>query len=55
MTPRSLTLRAKKPVIAIGVAYACQEADHVPIEPHDQRLDCVMTEQETMRFATAVI
>ncbi len=45
------TLRAKKPVIAIGVAYACQEADQVPIEPHDQRLDCVMTEQETRQFS----
>jgi 5-formyltetrahydrofolate cyclo-ligase len=44
-------LRAVKPVVAIGVAYSCQEADRVPIEPHDQRLDCVMTEQETMRFS----
>ena len=32
-------LRAKKRVVAIGVAYACQEADAVPTEPHDQRLD----------------
>ena len=47
------TLRAKKAVIAVGVAYSCQEADHVPIEPHDQRLDAVMTEQETLRIATA--
>ncbi len=43
-------LRAIKPVIAIGVAYSCQEADHVPVEPHDQRLDFMMTEQETIRF-----
>jgi 5-formyltetrahydrofolate cyclo-ligase len=44
-------LRATKPVIAIGVAYSCQEANHVPIEPHDQRLDFVMTEQETIQFS----
>jgi len=44
-------LRAVKPAVAIGVAYSCQEADHVPIEPHDQRLDVVMTERETMQFS----
>jgi len=42
-------LRARKPVVAIGVAYAFQEADRVPAEPHDQLLDLVMTEQETIR------
>ena len=47
-------LRAKKRVVAIGVAYACQEADAVPTEPHDQRLDSLLTEQDTLRFATAV-
>ncbi len=44
-------LRGKKPVIAIGVAYSCQEADHVPVEPHDQRLDFVMTEKETLQVS----
>lgn len=44
-------LRAVKPAIAIGVAYSCQEADHVPVEPHDQRLDFVMTEQETLQVS----
>ncbi|MGJ0394863.1 MAG: 5-formyltetrahydrofolate cyclo-ligase [Methylocystis sp.] len=44
-------LRAIKPVIAVGVAYSCQEADHVPVEPHDQRLDFVMTEQETLQVS----
>ncbi|MGD9658080.1 MAG: 5-formyltetrahydrofolate cyclo-ligase [Methylocystis sp.] len=47
------TLRAKKPVVAIGVAYACQEADHVPVEPHDQRLDFLMTEQGTLQFSAS--
>lgn len=39
-------LRPKKKVVAVGVAYSCQEADHVPTEPHDQRLDYLMTERE---------
>ncbi len=38
-------LRAKKNVIAIGVAYAGQEVDAVPRGPHDQPLDYVLTEQ----------
>jgi 5-formyltetrahydrofolate cyclo-ligase len=39
-------LRARKPITAIGVAYSCQEADRVPTEPHDQRLDYFLTEHE---------
>lgn len=39
-------LRAKKNVVAIGVAYSFQEVDHVPTEPHDQRLDYFLTERE---------
>ncbi len=39
-------LRAKKSVIAIGVAYSFQEVDHVPTEPHDQLLDYFLTERE---------
>ncbi|PPD45951.1 MAG: 5-formyltetrahydrofolate cyclo-ligase [Methylocystis sp.] len=39
-------LRPKKKVTVIGVAYATQEADHVPTEPHDQRLDYLLTERE---------
>ncbi len=42
--------RGFKPVTAIGVAYSCQETDHVPIEPHDQRLDFLLTERETISF-----
>lgn len=30
--------------IAVGVAFACQEVDAVPHEPHDRRLDFVLTE-----------
>ncbi len=39
-------LRAEKKITAIGVAYARQEAEAVPREPHDERLDYVLTEEE---------
>ena len=39
-------LRAKKPVVAIGIAFATQEMAEVPSEPHDQKLDFVLTELE---------
>ncbi|WP_457796176.1 5-formyltetrahydrofolate cyclo-ligase [Methylocystis sp. S23] len=39
-------LRPTKNLTAIGVAYSCQEADRVPTEPHDQRLDYLLTERE---------
>jgi len=42
MTLRSL--RAQKKVIAIGVAFAVQEIDHVPVTPRDEHLDLVLTE-----------
>ena len=37
-------LRAKKKIVAVGVAYAAQEIDRVPAEAHDQMLDYVLTE-----------
>jgi 5-formyltetrahydrofolate cyclo-ligase len=43
-------LRTRKTVIAIGVAYASQEVPHVPIGPHDQPLDYVMTEREVLQI-----
>lgn len=36
-------LRAKKPVVAVGIAYDEQEVDAVPYEGYDQRLDWVLT------------
>jgi 5-formyltetrahydrofolate cyclo-ligase len=39
-------LRAMKPVVAIGVAYAAQEIAEVPVTPRDARLDLVLTERE---------
>ena len=37
-------LRAAQPTRAYGYAYAAQEAEQIPIEPTDQRLDGVITE-----------
>ncbi|MCV3272984.1 5-formyltetrahydrofolate cyclo-ligase [Roseobacter sinensis] len=37
-------LRAKRPTLAVGFAYAAQEADALPLEPTDQRLDFIVTE-----------
>jgi 5-formyltetrahydrofolate cyclo-ligase len=38
------------PLTVIGYAFACQEVDQVPIEPFDQRLDMVVTEQDIHVF-----
>jgi 5-formyltetrahydrofolate cyclo-ligase len=43
-------MRAMKPVQAIGVAYGVCEIASVPYETHDQSLDAVVTEQETILF-----
>jgi 5-formyltetrahydrofolate cyclo-ligase len=45
------SLRARRPVLAIGLAYAAQEAGALPIEDTDQPLDMIVTEAETLRFA----
>ena len=48
---RSLArLRAIKAIHAIGVAYGVCEVAAVPYEAHDQSLDAVVTEQETILF-----
>lgn len=36
-------------VVAIGIGYGAQEIPAVPDEPHDQRLDWIVTEGETIR------
>lgn len=43
-------LRAIRPTIAIGFAWAAQEAKNLPLEPTDQPLDMIVTENEVMRF-----
>ena len=39
-------LRAMKPITAIGIAFAAQEIEQVPVTPRDARLDLVLTERE---------
>jgi len=41
-------LRAAQPTLAIGFAYAAQEDEHLPLEPTDQPLDLIVTEQGIM-------
>jgi 5-formyltetrahydrofolate cyclo-ligase len=41
-------LRVRKPVTAVGLAFAAQEIDAVPITPRDARLDLVLTEREVI-------
>jgi 5-formyltetrahydrofolate cyclo-ligase len=43
-------LRARKPAIACGIAYAAQEVDAVPVTPRDARLDLVLTERGVIDF-----
>jgi len=39
------TLRSRRPVFVLGLAYAGQQLDRVPMEAHDHRLDGVLTER----------
>jgi 5-formyltetrahydrofolate cyclo-ligase len=41
-------LRARKPVVAVGIAYAAQEIPKVPATERDARLDLVLTEREVI-------
>lgn len=41
-------LRAMKDVFAVGVAYGVCEVDAAPHEAHDQPLDVILTERETI-------
>jgi 5-formyltetrahydrofolate cyclo-ligase len=41
-------LRARKPITAIGIAFAEQEIDVVPALSHDARLDLVVTERDVI-------
>ncbi len=48
MTIRSL--RGKKTIVAIGLAFAAQEIPKVPATERDERLDLVLTEKEIIDF-----
>ncbi|MBV2358300.1 5-formyltetrahydrofolate cyclo-ligase [Thalassococcus sp. CAU 1522] len=41
-------LRARRPTLAIGFAFAAQESEDLPLEPTDQPLDLVVTETEVI-------
>lgn len=43
-------LRAKRPTLAVGFAFAAQEVAEVPVEPTDQPLDAVVTEEGLRLF-----
>ena len=42
-------LSARHRLFTIGFAFSMQEADEVPMEAHDRRLDIVVTEREVIR------
>lgn len=43
-------LRARRAIVAIGIAYAGQEVPQLPHDPHDQPLDMVVTERGVTDF-----
>jgi len=45
--------RASRKVIAVGAAFSVQEVDSVPHGPHDQPLDWIVTDRETIRCGAA--
>jgi 5-formyltetrahydrofolate cyclo-ligase len=40
----------QKDVMIVGVGFAAQQIGHIPSEPHDQRLDAVVTEKGVVQF-----
>ncbi|MCK0126540.1 5-formyltetrahydrofolate cyclo-ligase [Gelidibacter sp. F2691] len=43
-------LRAERPTLAIGYAYGAQQADNLPLEPTDQPLDAIVTDEGVVWF-----
>ena len=43
-------LRRDGPVLAIGLAFEAQEMAQLPVSPHDQRLDLILTPSGVRRF-----
>jgi len=48
-TVAALRARGLHPPL-VGIAYAAQEVDTIPAEPHDARLDLIVTENEILDF-----
>jgi 5-formyltetrahydrofolate cyclo-ligase len=46
--------RTKKPVLAVGYGYGQQAVlFNLPVEPHDEKMDWIITPQKAMRFEDA--
>ncbi|HEX7884826.1 MAG TPA: 5-formyltetrahydrofolate cyclo-ligase [Phenylobacterium sp.] len=43
-------LRRMKTVFIVGLGYSGQELPEIPMEPHDQRLDAILTETAYLEF-----
>ena len=43
-------LRSRRPTLAVGFAYADQFAERLPLQPTDQPLDLLITENEVLTF-----
>jgi 5-formyltetrahydrofolate cyclo-ligase len=41
--------RGRQPLL-VGIAFSVQEVPSIPAEPHDVRLDWLVTETDTFRF-----
>lgn len=39
-----------KRLLTVGIAYSFQQVSHVPVQVHDERLDCVVTEKGVILF-----
>lgn len=48
-------LRARGPVLAVGFAFAAQEAEGLPLEVTDQPLDMIVTEAEVITCGGATV
>jgi 5-formyltetrahydrofolate cyclo-ligase len=44
------SLRAGHKILVVGLAFSCQEVPEIPAEPHDQKLDFVITENDLIDF-----
>ncbi len=45
-------LRRSGRVLAVGYAYGAQEASQLPADPHDEKLDWIVTEREAIRVTS---
>ena len=52
MTARWRGLRARGRVLAIGFAFNAQQAEALPLEPTDQPLDMIVTEDRIVQISS---